>query len=46
MASEVPQHLKQSIADDVIQRLKRLGANVNISDQRGKLNYLFFSTPA
>ncbi|KAM6564052.1 hypothetical protein CsatB_024050 [Cannabis sativa] len=34
MISELPQHLKQSIADEVVQRLKTLGARANISEQR------------
>ncbi|PON98792.1 dimethylallyl, adenosine tRNA methylthiotransferase [Trema orientale] len=34
MGSELPQHLKQSLTEDVIQRLKTLGANANISEQR------------
>ncbi|KAF4391469.1 hypothetical protein G4B88_005540, partial [Cannabis sativa] len=33
MITELPQHLQQSIADEVIQRLKTLGARANISEQ-------------
>ncbi|KAF4366884.1 hypothetical protein F8388_013949 [Cannabis sativa] len=33
MIIELPQHLQQSIADEVIQRLKTLGARANISEQ-------------
>uniref|UniRef100_A0A803PA61 Arginyl-tRNA synthetase catalytic core domain-containing protein n=1 Tax=Cannabis sativa TaxID=3483 RepID=A0A803PA61_CANSA len=35
MITELPQHLQQSIADEVIQRLKTLGARANISEQGG-----------
>ncbi|KAM6569406.1 hypothetical protein CsatB_017391 [Cannabis sativa] len=34
MITELPQHLQQSIVDEVIQRLKTLGARANISEQR------------
>ncbi|KAM6546486.1 hypothetical protein CsatB_027222 [Cannabis sativa] len=41
MITELPQHLQQSMADEVIQRLKTLGARANISEQGGKCFYYF-----
>lgn len=34
MVVELPKHLKQSISNDIIHRLKTLGANPNITEQR------------
>ncbi|GMN35211.1 hypothetical protein TIFTF001_005152 [Ficus carica] len=36
MVVELPQHLKQSITNDIIHRLQTLGDNPNITEQRGE----------
>lgn len=35
MVVELPQHLKQKITDEILQRLKTLNANASVSEQRG-----------
>ena len=41
MVVDLPQHLRQSITQDVIQRLKSLGADANITEQSGECEFVY-----